>query len=106
MEEHVISKKKPNIFTRIRNWWKGLEPAKKNYYVGMIAGGICGIAGSSIGVRHWQNKFIDQTERDFDASNKYFYMKGVKDGQIKAYHDLLIKPEIGMQKLGMDVKKF
>ena len=103
MEKH---EKKPNIFTQIGNWWKSLNQAEKNGLIGIVVGGACGFAGSMMGVRHWQNKFIEQTEREFDAGNKLVYLRGVKDGQIKAYHDLLIKPEIGMHKLGMDVKKF
>lgn len=101
-----MKEKGKNIFTRIRDWWKNLDPVDKSKVGGIILGSVSTFAGCALGVRHWQNRYIDSAERDFDASNKLSYLRGVQDGQVKAYRDLLINPQTGFNKIGLETKKF
>lgn len=101
-----MNKKKESIFVRIKNYWDGMKPEEKSGILGMLVGGICGISGSMLGVHMWQKKYIANVDKEIDVTGKYCYMKGVSDGQIKAYHDLLIDPKTGFNKLGMEVNKF
>lgn len=101
-----MKEKGKNIFTRIRDWWKDLDPVDKSKVSGIILGSVSTFAGCALGARRWQNKYIDSTERDFDASNKLSYLRGVQDGQVKAYRDLLVNPQVGFNKIGLETKKF
>lgn len=99
--------KKETLGEKLERKWNGLSETGKGVVFGILAGifGASVVAGAATSYR--DKKWINAANNVCDQESQKAYLKGVTDGQIKAYRDLLIKSDApGFKKLGMEVKKF
>lgn len=97
---------KENFFQRLRRRWNETPAEDKKLFIGSALGSFGTALISGLVIARRDQKWIDAGCNIADQESKKAYYKGLQDGQIKAYQDMLMRPEGTFNKMGMEVKKF
>lgn len=97
---------KENIFKKIKRKWDELPVEDKKFCIGCGIGGLVTSVISGVVSAKRDKMWVDAGVNVADQESRKAYYKGMQDGQIKAYQDLLMRPDMPFKKMGMDVKKF
>lgn len=99
-------KEKKTLKQRITEWWDWLGDSGQGAFIGSaVATAITGGIAIAVGKRK-ENAWIQASNDICDEESKLAYQRGLKDGQVKAYYNLLTDPANTFKKMGMDVKTF
>ena len=99
-------KEKKTLVTRIKDFWNGLTPKDKGCIIGTIIGAAAATTGCVAGMRSGIKQRDEAWNQICDEESKAAYSRGIQDGRVKAYYDLLTTPDKAFKNMGMDVKKF
>ena len=101
-----MKEKKQNIFERIKNWWKDLAPEDRAFIKGSLIGGASAATGAVITSNYVQKKQDDIRDRVTEDLCDEAYHRGLKDGEMNGYYNLLVNTDHAFKKMGMEPKHF
>lgn len=104
-----MKEKKENIFKKLKQKWDELDRQSKGVFIGSFLGSFVTAFGGSMIYNHREKVMADAAADMCKQKSYESYSKGLKDGQIQAYYELLTKPETAFKKMGFkdkDIVKF
>ena len=97
-----MKEKRKNIFSRIKDWWNELSQVDQAYLKGSLIGGISAAVGAAVTSNYLYSKKEAANAVLTDELCVEAYNRGLKDGEMKGYYNLLVRPEHAFKK--MDTK--
>lgn len=93
---------KEKWYQKLKRKWDELPDDSKKVFFGGLIGGFCTSLVSGLVISHRDQKWIDAGCNYAEEESKKAYLRGIQDGQVKAYKDLILNPETAFKKMGME----
>lgn len=99
---------KESKFTQFKNWikdsWNSMNDSTKGACIGSFAGAAITSIISAVIIHKRENAMLNIQDELCASERKLGYQCGIKDGQAKAYFELLTAPEKAFKRMGFDDK--
>lgn len=100
-------KEKKNIFKRVKDWWDNLAPEDRACAVGSVIGGFLSAVGACAIEQHIHRRDDEINAQIAEQASIEAYRRGLKDGEMRGYYNLLVNTDHAFKKMGIeDVKHF
>ena len=97
---------KETFWIKMKRKWNELEEGERGMAIGGVIGAITTSIISAFVMRKREDHILDNSAAvSYDMCKKE-YMRGLTDGEIKAYQTLILNPDKAFKKMGMEVKHF
>ena len=97
-----MAENKKNIFTKVKNWWNNLSKEDRGWLIGSLVGGFAGGLGAAVFYGRKEQNLADNYEQICKDMSQRAYSKGLHDGEINAYINLINKPDVALRRMGFN----